>query len=148
MHDGFEILAGGERHRIDLKRFSGGQSVLVDGQTELTRDLMDVRDAAALPTVYEADDVAIADFDYVRSERGFALCSMRSLTRSPYYVRVPLRDRVESWSDDAFSQELRLRLDDVGGERLVTGPSIEKSIAPLRSAENYVGLPLDFGASP
>ncbi|MCQ8210810.1 FAD-dependent monooxygenase, partial [Cutibacterium acnes subsp. acnes] len=68
---------------------------------------------------------------YVNSPRGFALCSQRSKTRSRYYLQVPLTDKVEEWSDDAFWQELKLRLDDEARERLVTGPSIEKSIAPL-----------------
>jgi p-hydroxybenzoate 3-monooxygenase len=70
---------------------------------------------------------------YVNSPRGFALCSMRSPTRSRYYVQVPLSDKVENWTDDAFWDELRLRLDDDGRAALVTGPSLEKSIAPLRS---------------
>jgi p-hydroxybenzoate 3-monooxygenase len=67
---------------------------------------------------------------------------MRSHTRSRYYVQVPLSDKVESWSDEAFWRELRLRLDDAGREALVTGPSLEKSIAPLRS---FVAEPLRFG---
>jgi len=79
---------------------------------------------------------------YVNSARGFALCSQRSLKRSRYYLQVPLADKVEAWSDDAFWQELRLRLDDEGRERLVTGPSLEKSIAPLRS---FIAEPLRFG---
>jgi p-hydroxybenzoate 3-monooxygenase len=79
---------------------------------------------------------------YVNSPRGFSLCSMRSPTRSRYYLQVPLTERVESWSDDGFWQELRLRLDDAGREALVTGPSLEKSIAPLRS---FVAEPLRFG---
>ena len=79
---------------------------------------------------------------YVNSPRGFALCSMRSPTRSRYYLQVPLTDKVEDWSDDAFWDELRLRLDDEGRAALVTGPSLEKSIAPLRS---FVAEPLRFG---
>jgi p-hydroxybenzoate 3-monooxygenase len=67
---------------------------------------------------------------------------MRSRTRSRYYVQVPLTDKVEEWTDDAFWQELKLRLDDEGREKLVTGPSLEKSIAPLRS---FVTEPLRFG---
>jgi len=209
VHTGFEILVGGRRHRIDLHGLTGGKCVTVYGQTELTGDLMEARSAAALPTVYEAQDVAIYDFDgdkpfvtyrkdgrehridcdfiagcdgfhgvcrasvptnairehekvypfgwlgllsdtppvsdeliYVNSTRGFALCSMRSRTRSRYYLQVPLSDKVEAWSDDAFWQELRQRLDDEGRARLVTGPSLEKSIAPLRS---FVAEPLRFG---
>ncbi|MDB5806828.1 MAG: 4-hydroxybenzoate 3-monooxygenase [Betaproteobacteria bacterium] len=79
---------------------------------------------------------------YVNSERGFALCSMRSSTRSRYYLQCPLTDRAEDWSDQAFWGELHKRLDPAGRERLVTGPSIEKSIAPLRS---FVAEPMRFG---
>lgn len=79
---------------------------------------------------------------YVNSPRGFALCSQRSHTRSRYYLQVPLTDKVEDWSDEAFWQELRLRLDPAAREHLVTGPSIEKSVAPLRS---FVTEPLRFG---
>lgn len=79
---------------------------------------------------------------YANSPRGFALCSQRSETRSRYYLQVPLTDKVEDWSDEAFWQELRLRLDPEARARLVTGPSIEKSIAPLRS---FVTEPMRFG---
>jgi p-hydroxybenzoate 3-monooxygenase len=209
VHTGFDLLFKGERHRIDLEALVGGQKVMVYGQTEVTRDLMDARQAAGLPTIYEANDVQIHDFDsehpsvsyekegqrhtitcdfiagcdgfhgvcrasvpsksiqefekvypfgwlgvlsdtppvheeliYVNSTRGFALCSQRSTTRSRYYLQVPLTDKVEQWSDDAFWQELRLRLDPEAREHLVTGPSIEKSIAPLRS---FVTEPMRFG---
>jgi p-hydroxybenzoate 3-monooxygenase len=209
VHRGFEFLWRNRRHRIDLHGWTGGQSVLVYGQTELTRDLMEARRAASLPTVYQAEDVALLDvlgnrprvsyvengvsreiacdfiagcdgfhgacrasvpanaitesersypvgwlgllsdtppvsdeLIYVNSPRGFALCSMRSPTRSRYYLQVPVTDDVERWSDEAFWTELRLRLDDNGRDRLVTGPSLEKSIAPLRS---FVAEPLRFG---
>ena len=209
VHGGFEMLWRGRRHRIDMRRLTGGKSVMVYGQTELTRDLMEARRAADLPTVYEAANVTVRGFDgthprvsyrkdgvaleivcdfvagcdgfhgvcrasvppgaiteyekvypfgwlgllsdtpplsqeliYVNSPRGFSLCSMRSPTRSRYYLQVPLTDRVEDWSDDAFWDELRLRLDDAGRAALVTGPSLEKSIAPLRS---FVVEPLRFG---
>jgi len=79
---------------------------------------------------------------YANTTRGFALCSMRSTTRSRYYVQVPVEEKVERWSDAAFWDELRLRLDPEARERLVTGPSLEKSIAPLRS---FVAEPLRFG---
>ena len=79
---------------------------------------------------------------YAGHERGFALCSMRSLTRSRYYIQCSLEDRVENWSDQAFWDELRRRLDPEAAEAMVTGPSIEKSIAPLRS---FVAEPLRFG---
>ena len=209
VHTGFDLLFKGERHRIDLTSLTGGQKVMVYGQTEVTKDLMDARQAAGLTTIYEANDVEIHDFDsdhpsvsyekdgqrhtvtsdfiagcdgfhgvcraslpsksiqefekvypfgwlgvlsdtppvheeliYVNSTRGFALCSQRSTTRSRYYLQVPLTDKVEQWSDDAFWQELRLRLDPEAREHLVTGPSIEKSIAPLRS---FVTEPMRFG---
>ncbi|HUP08781.1 MAG TPA: 4-hydroxybenzoate 3-monooxygenase [Caldimonas sp.] len=79
---------------------------------------------------------------YSNHERGFALCSMRSMTRSRYYVQCPIDDKVEDWSDDRFWDELRLRLDRSAAETLVTGPSIEKGIAPLRS---FVAEPMRFG---
>jgi len=209
VHGGFEILVGGERHRVDLARLTGGKRVVVYGQTEITRDLMEARATQGLPTVYEAADVAVHGFDgakpyvtyreagreqrldcdfiagcdgfhgvcrasvpkgaiaeyekvypfgwlgvlsetppvsdelvYVNSARGFALCSMRSRTRSRYYLQVPLTQRLEAWTDDAFWRELELRLDEPGRARLVAGASIEKSIAPLRS---FVAEPLRFG---
>ena len=209
VHDGFEMLFGGQRHRVDLKKYSGGKHVMVYGQTELTHDLVDARASAGLTTIYEARNAAVHDLDtakpyvtyekdgqqhridcdfiagcdgfhgvcrasaprsaikeyekvypfgwlgllsdtppvnyeliYVNSPRGFALCSQRSNTRSRYYLQVPLTDKVEEWSDDAFWQELKLRLDDEAREKIVTGPSIEKSIAPLRS---FVTEPMRFG---
>lgn len=209
LHQGFELLFAGQRHRIDLHGLTGGKGVMVYGQSELTRDLMAARDAAGLPTVYEATQVQPLDFDsrsprvryqqdgqtreiacdfiagcdgfhgvcrasvpagsmrcfekvypfgwlglladtppvgqelvYAHTDRGFALCSQRSTTRSRYYLQVPLGDKAEAWSDAAFWQELRLRLDPQTRERLVTGPSLEKSIAPLRS---FVTEPMRFG---
>jgi p-hydroxybenzoate 3-monooxygenase len=79
---------------------------------------------------------------YLNHERGFGLCSMRSRTRSRYYVQCSLDDKVEQWSDDAFWSELRARLPGDAAAHLVTGPSIEKSIAPLRS---FVSEPMRFG---
>ncbi|WP_324133108.1 4-hydroxybenzoate 3-monooxygenase [Bosea sp. (in: a-proteobacteria)] len=79
---------------------------------------------------------------YARGARGFALCSMRSATRSRYYVQCGTDERVDSWSDLRFWDELRRRLDPETAESLTTGPSIEKSIAPLRS---FVAEPLRFG---
>ena len=209
VHGGFELLFSGQRHRVDMHALTGGKNVMVYGQTEVTRDLMDARRAAGLPTVYEAADVqvhghdtahptvsyrqggqdhviecdfiagcdgfhgvcrasvprsAITEYEkvypfgwlgvlsdtppvcdeliYAHTARGFALCSQRSKTRSRYYLQVPLSDSVDAWSDDAFWDELRLRLDDKGREELVTGASIEKSIAPLRS---FVTEPMRFG---
>ena len=79
---------------------------------------------------------------YVNHERGFALCSMRSKTRSRYYVQCALDDDVANWSDDAFWTELKRRLPPDTAKHLVTGPSLEKSIAPLRS---FVTEPMRFG---
>ncbi len=79
---------------------------------------------------------------YSNHERGFALCSMRSLTRSRYYVQCGLDEKVEEWSDTRFWDELRRRLPPEVADAVVTGPSIEKSIAPLRS---FVVEPLRFG---
>ena len=79
---------------------------------------------------------------YVNSPRGFALCSMRSRTRSRYYLQVPLTDGVDNWPDERFWEELRRRLDPATAEALVTGPAIEKSIAALRS---FVSEPMRFG---
>jgi p-hydroxybenzoate 3-monooxygenase len=79
---------------------------------------------------------------YGNTERGFLLASMRSSTRSRYYVQCRLDEKVEDWSDDAFWAEFRRRLPAADAERLVTGPSLEKSIAPLRS---FVAEPMRFG---
>ncbi len=79
---------------------------------------------------------------YANHPRGFALCSMRSATRSRYYVQCPLDDRVEDGSDERFWDELRRRLPKEDAEALTTGPSFEKSIAPLRS---FVAEPMRFG---
>lgn len=79
---------------------------------------------------------------YVNHERGFALCSMRSRTRSRYYLQCPLHDEPAQWSDERFWEELAARLPAAFSARLVTGPSIEKSIAPLRS---FVAEPMRFG---
>ena len=209
VHGGFALGFDGRSHRIDLQQLTGGKQVMVYGQTEVTRDLMDARAAAGLATVYEAQNVSLHDFDtdhpsvryvkggiehtvqcdfiagcdgyhgasrasvpaasiqtferiypfgwlgvlsdtapvshelvYANHPRGFALCSMRSATRSRYYVQCALEDKVENWSDDAFWDELRRRLAPELADRLVTGPSIEKSIAPLRS---FVAEPMRFG---
>ncbi|MCX7339363.1 MAG: 4-hydroxybenzoate 3-monooxygenase [Hyphomicrobiales bacterium] len=209
VHKGFALNFNGQSLRIDLSGLTGGKSVTVYGQTEVTRDLMDHRDQIGATTVYEAKDVSLDDFDghaprvcytkdgqrhqiacdfiagcdgfhgvsrasipdqalaifervypfgwlgvladvppcsheliYAGHERGFALCSMRSLTRSRYYIQCSLEDRVENWSDQAFWDELRRRLDPSAAEAVMTGPSIEKSIAPLRS---FVAEPLRFG---
>jgi len=208
VHDGTEIAFQGVRHRIDFKALTG-KVVTVYGQTEITRDLMDARDAIGAKTVYEAVDVSLHDLIsnqpkvrykkdgvvyevncdyvagcdgfhgvsrrsipedlirayervypfgwlgvlvdqpplshelvYVNHERGFALCSMRSSTRSRYYLQCRLDENVEEWPDDRFYEELNRRLDAEGVRHLKSGPSIEKSIAPLRS---FVAEPMRYG---
>ena len=79
---------------------------------------------------------------YCKHERGFALCSLRSQVLSRYYIQVPLTDRAEDWADDDFWYELKRRLPETTARDLVTGPSIEKSIAPLRS---FVAEPMRYG---
>ena len=209
VHDGIELVFGGRRDRIDLKQLTGGSSVLVYGQTEVTRDLMAAREASGATTIYEAANVQLHDVkgeapyvtlekdgetyrldcDYVAGcdgfhgvsrktipaevlthyervypfgwlgmlsdtppvnheliyahhERGFVLCSQRSTTRSRYYLQVPLTEKVEDWSDERFWEELKTRLPQDVAEKVVTGPSLEKSIAPLRS---YVVEPMQYG---
>jgi p-hydroxybenzoate 3-monooxygenase len=89
-------------------------------------------------------DVPPVDHELIYSnhERGFALCSMRSPTRSRYYVQCTVEDKLEAWPDSRFWDELRRRLPERIAEKLVTGSSIEKSIAPLRS---FVVEPMRFG---
>jgi p-hydroxybenzoate 3-monooxygenase len=207
-HDGFDLLFKGQRHRIDLHALTQ-RRVMVYGQTEVTRDLIQAREAAGLPSHYEVSDVRIdglqgslaevtgehkgqalriqADFVagcdgyhgvsrscipadvlrtyekvypfgwlgmladvppvsdeliYANTERGFALCSMRSRTRSRYYVQVPSSERVENWSDGAFWDELARRLDPQAASQLTRGPALEKSVAPLRS---FVAEPMRWG---
>ncbi len=209
IHHGFHIAHDGILDRIDLHKHSGGSSVVVYGQTELTRDLYEARDRMKGNVIHNAEDVAPHDLksdhpyvtyrdgdrivridcDYVigadgfhgvsrksipkdvlreyervypfgwlgvlsrtkpvspeliyaKHERGFALCSLRSQVLSRYYIQVPLTDTVEDWSDEAFWAELKRRLPDEVAGRLITGPSIEKSIAPLRS---FVAEPMRYG---
>jgi p-hydroxybenzoate 3-monooxygenase len=208
VHHGVELAFGGARHRIDMHAATG-KTVMIYGQTEVTRDLMDARRAAGLTTIYEAADVTPHDFDgdkprvsyvkdgigheidcdfiagcdgfhgvsrqsvaaaairtfervypfgwlgilsetppvsheliYNNHERGFALCTMRSMHRSRYYLQCSMEDHVDQWPDDRFWDELKRRLDPKAAGNLITGPSIEKSIAPLRS---FVAEPMRFG---
>jgi p-hydroxybenzoate 3-monooxygenase len=209
IHDGFFIAHDGKLDRVDLHKFSNGSSVMVYGQTELTRDLYEARDRMGGIVIHNAEEVqphAVksakpyvtyrkdntdyrVDCDYVigadgfhgvsrqsipsdvlkehekiypfgwlgvlsrtkpvspeliyaKHERGFALCSLRSQVLSRYYIQVPLTDSVEDWSDDAFWAELKRRLPSQVADVLVTGASIEKSIAPLRS---FVAEPMRYG---
>jgi p-hydroxybenzoate 3-monooxygenase len=209
IHNGFEIAHEGGLGRVDLCAYSGGHSVIVYGQTELTRDLYAARDRLGGKVVHQAEEVTLYDVtsdapqvtyrsggqtirldcDYVigadgfhgvsrrsipqgvlreyekvypfgwlgvlsrtrpvsgeliyaRHERGFALCSMRSQVLSRYYIQVPLSDSTEDWPDDEFWAELKRRLPATVAAQLVIGPSIEKSIAPLRS---FVVEPMRYG---
>ena len=209
VHDGFDIALNGQLTSIDLKALTGGQSVMIYGQTEVTRDLMAARAAAGAITLYEASNVqphdlkseqpwltfehegqayrlecdyiagcdgfhgvarqsipaqalkvfervypfgwlgvladtppVHAELVYAKHTRGFALCSMRSPTRSRYYLQVPVEEKLEDWADERFWDELKSRLPNSLAGQLVTGPSIEKSIAPLRS---FVVEPMQYG---
>ncbi|RML20255.1 4-hydroxybenzoate 3-monooxygenase [Pseudomonas syringae pv. lapsa] len=209
IHDGFELAFAGRCERIDLKSLADGRTVMVYGQTEVTRDLMAARAATGAMTIYDAADVKAHDLKsdspyltfvkdgetvrldcdyiagcdgfhgvsrqsipadalkvfervypfgwlgvladtppvneelvYANHPRGFALCSMRSAIRTRYYVQVSADEKVEDWSDERFWEELKSRLPEHLAERLVTGPSIEKSIAPLRS---FVVEPMQYG---
>lgn len=209
IHDGFLIAHDGRLDRVDLHKHSGGSSVVVYGQTELTRDLYDARDRMQGVVIHNAEDVQPHDLKsdrpyvtyrngdeivriqcdfvigadgfhgvsrksipkqvlreyeklypfgwlgvlsrtkpvspelvYAKHERGFALCSLRSQVLSRYYIQVPLTDTVEDWSDGAFWDELKRRLPGEIADKLVTGASIEKSIAPLRS---FVAEPMRYG---
>ena len=208
-HHGVNIAFGQELENIALGASTGGKVVTAYGQTEVTKDLYDLRIKNGSPTIYSAENVSISDFDtsnptvtyeqdgstvtiscdliagcdgyhgvsrasipksaitafekiypfgwlgvlsdtppvahevvYANAPRGFALCSMRSMTRSRYYIQCDLDDKVENWSDDAFWDELKRRLPSQLADEIITGPSLEKSIAPLRS---FVAEPLRFG---
>ena len=199
VHEGFELALNGDLCRIRLEDLSG-RSVTVYGQTEITRDLMDVHVSAGTEMYHSARDVTLHDLEsdtpsvtfghdgethrieadfiagcdgfrgpsrqaipeaersefervypfgwlgmladvppcqdeliYANSERGFALASMRSPTRSRYYVQCSASEDVAEWSDDRFWDELKVRLGPDVASRITTGPALEKSIAPLRS---------------
>jgi p-hydroxybenzoate 3-monooxygenase len=209
IHNGFEIAHDGVLDRVDLYKYSGGNSVVVYGQTELTRDLYEARDRLEGKVVHNAEDVALHDIAsdapcvsyrsgdriirvdceyiigadgfhgvsrrsiprhvlrehekvypfgwlgvlsrtkpvspeliYAKHERGFALCSLRSQVLSRYYIQVPLTDSTDDWPDEAFWAELKRRLPEEVAARLISGSSIEKSIAPLRS---FVAEPMSYG---
>lgn len=207
-HAGVEIAFNGGRQRIDLKTLAG-RGVVVYGQTEITRDLMEARSTCGAATVYEAECVALHDITstkprvtfvhqgkqqelqcdfiagcdgyhgvsraaipasvinvfervypfgwlgvladvppawdeliYASSERGFALASMRSSVRVRCYIQCSLSDAIEQWSDDKFWDEFMKRIPVEVAGKFTPGPSIEKSIAPLRS---FVAEPLRYG---
>ena len=79
---------------------------------------------------------------YANHSRGFALCSMRNSNLSRYYIQTPVDDNLEAWDDNSFWEELKKRIPEESAETLITGPSIEKSIAPLRS---FIANPLRWG---
>jgi p-hydroxybenzoate 3-monooxygenase len=208
-HDGFNLADGERLIRIDIAELTG-KHVVVYGQTELTRDLMEAREERGLEVIYQAADVALHAIDsdapavtfshggreqridarivvgcdgfhgpsrraipagafteyereypfgwlgiladvppcnheliYSHHERGFALASMRSETRSRYYVDVPLTERIEDWPDERIWDELERRLPPEAAAHIVRGPALEKSIAPLRS---YVFAPMRHGS--
>jgi p-hydroxybenzoate 3-monooxygenase len=208
VHDGVALAFNGRTERIDFKVHTG-KGVIVYGQTEMTRDLIQARLEAGGAIEFETPALAVEDYldgsprilyeqqgerkelrcdfvagcdgfhgiarqlipidrltlyeraypfgwlgiladvppvnpelIYVNHERGFALCSMRSHTRSRYYVQCSLNDKVENWSDAAFWDELRCRLPSEAAQRLVAGPRLEMSITPLRS---FVAEPMRFG---
>lgn len=207
VHTGCELVFDDKSYRVDFEK-EVNRHVVVYGQTEVTRDLMNARESIGATTIYEAADVALHDVDgenpyvtytkdgqehrlycdfiagcdgfhgvsrqtipadilktyervypfgwlglmsetppvadeliYLKHERGFVLCSQRSKTRSRYYLQVPLTDKIEDWSDERFWEELRTRLGPERSANLVTGPSLEKSIAPLRS---FVSEPMRY----
>ena len=209
VHDGFELAFNNKRVHVDLKALTGGKTVTIYGQTEVTRDLMAARLKSGATTLYSVPDVelhelksdspyvtftyngenvrldcayvagcdgyhgisrksipegVLKEFErvypfgwlgvladtppvndeliYAKHERGFALCSMRSPTRTRYYVQVGSEEKVENWSDERFWDELKSRLPSETAAKLITGPSIEKSIAPLRS---FVVEPMQYG---
>jgi len=209
VHDGVELVLGERRQRLDLKGLTGGKTVMVYGQTEVTRDLMQARAANGAAILHDVSDVQLhelkgckpyvnfehagqrrrLDCDYIAGcdgfhgvsrqsipagvlqtyervypfgwlgllsdtppvnheliyahhARGFSLCSKRSQTRSRYYLQVPLGEQVEDWPDARFWAELKARLPADVAQRLVTGPALEKSIAPLRS---LVVEPMQYG---
>jgi p-hydroxybenzoate 3-monooxygenase len=208
-HDAFNLADGEKLIRIDVAELTGKQ-VVVYGQTEVTRDLMDASTERGLEVIYEAKEVALHDVQsdnpwltyvkdgvehrldarficgcdgfhgpsrqaipagvgrayekvypfgwlgiladvppcnheliYANHPRGFALASMRSETRSRYYIQVPLDEKVEDWSDDRLWDELVVRLGQEAGSKVVRGPALEKSIAPLRS---FVFEPMRYGS--
>ena len=199
IEDGFNLATDDQLIRIDIKALTG-RHVMVYGQTELTRDLMDAADERGLQVIYEAADVALHDLDgdapfvtftksgerrqidaaiiagcdgfhgpsrkaiptdrvrefervypfgwlgiladvppchpeliYANTDRGFALASMRSPTRSRYYIQVPVTDRIEDWSEERLWDELATRFDPISERGVTRGPALEMSIAPLRS---------------
>ena len=208
-HEGVNLALDGYLHRIDLAGLTGGKKVVVYGQTEVTKDLIDACAQRGTPILWQAEDVALHDlvsaapfvsfvhegrterldcdfiagcdgfhgvsrlaipehlrreFErvypfgwlgiladvppcnheliYSNHERGFALASMRSKTRSRYYVQCSLDERIEDWPDERLWDELAIRLGPQAACAITRGPALEKSIAPLRS---FVSEPMRHG---
>jgi p-hydroxybenzoate 3-monooxygenase len=208
VHNGFNILVDGEGFRIDMRELTGG-SVMVYGQTELTKDLIDRNIETVDNIQWESQQVTLCELEtdtprvvytkhgrdhriecdyiagcdgfhgicrtyvpaervrlferkypfgwlgiladvppcneeliYCNHERGFALASMRSRSRSRYYIQCPLNENLEDWPDDRIWDELAARLGHSAASAMTRGRSIEKSIAPLRSV---VVEPMQYG---
>jgi p-hydroxybenzoate 3-monooxygenase len=135
----------GQAHRLDCDFIAG-----CDGFHGVSRQTMPVEVRREYEKVYPFGWLGILsrtppvehELIYAAHDRGFALASMRNPMLSRYYIQVPLTDRVETWSDEAFWTEFKARMPAPVAARLVTGPSIEKSIAPLRS---FVTEPMRWG---
>lgn len=199
VEDGFNLADGDMMVRIDIKALTG-KTVVVYGQTEITRDLIAAAPERGLEIVFEAEDLALHDVDsaqpkvtytadgkpvvlecdfiagcdgfhgpsrraipahlareyiheypfgwlgiladvppchdeliYANGHDGFALASMRSTTRSRYYIQVPMTERLEDWPEDRLWDELEARFDPISTHGVTRGPALEMSIAPLRS---------------
>jgi len=136
---------GGQQQRLDCAYVAGcdGFHGISRGSipASLRRDFEKVYPFGWLGVLSETPPVN-HELIYANHERGFALASMRNAMLSRYYIQVPLTDRVEDWSDEAFWAELKRRLPSEVADKLVTGPSVEKSIAPLRS---FVSEPMQWG---
>ena len=136
----------GTEHRIDARFIAG-----CDGYHGPSRKSIPASAATEFERVYPFGWLGILadvppchhELIYANHERGFALASMRSKTRSRYYIDVPLTERVEDWSDDRLWDELAVRLGPEGAANMTRGPALEKSIAPLRS---YVFEPMRHGS--
>lgn len=135
----------GTEHRIDCDYVAG-----CDGFHGISRQAIPLTVRREYEKVYPFGWLGILsetppvndELIYAGSDRGFALCSMRNANLSRYYIQCSLSDHAEDWTDAAFWQELKRRIPGEAAERLVTGPSIEKSIAPLRS---FVCEPMRWG---
>ena len=136
---------GGTGHRLDCDHVAGCDGFHGVSRRTIPDEVLRTFERAypfgwlgVLSETPPVDDELI----YAQHDEGFALCSMRNTNLSRYYVQVPLTDRVEAWSDDAFWDTLKRRIPEDAADRLITGPSIEKSIAPLRS---FVAEPMQWG---